>query len=546
MNSTKSIPAAKATPSHASFVIFRTIIYAAALVTGAIVMSFEMLGSRYLNPYFGNGIYTWAALISTVLAALTVGYFIGGVIGDRTASATVLGAIVGLASVYLLALPGFAGAVLGRVADSIDDVRVGSLYAALAIMFAPVTLLGVYSPFAIRLVLRTAQQSGTVSGTIYGVSTAGSIIGTLGTTFFLIPLIGTRAITLLLGAAGLCCALLLIAFDRVLPRTKAAKSTTAVIAFTALMIAGTSARSSDLFDEAVRADMLKHSDGQVAHIETEYNNLFIDKHGSLLGLSSMFKGRPDYVESIVDLKDPDALPVSYNRIVPVALTYPPAADVSATMRILMIGMGAGSILTYLGRAMPDAQIDVVELDPDVIAAGKEYFGLRENDKVNFIDSDGRVYLNRHNKTYDLILLDAFRELGIPFHLLTKEFYELVKAHLAPGGAVASNVAANTKLYVSSLVTLRAVFPTVDVYPDWASPQFAQAIAVASPSPRPTTDMLLQRATALQQQFHFRYPLSDIVGKRITKEFSEGGELLTDDFAPADLYRVTPAGQMKQQ
>src|SRR5215472_16827610 len=94
-------------------------------------------------------------------------------------------------------------------------------------------------------------------------------------------------------------------------------------------------------------------------------------------------------------------------------------------------LGAGSISTYLGRAMPDAQIDVVELDPGVIAAGKKYFGLRETDKVRFIESDGRVYLNRHKDAYHLILLDAFRELGVPFHMLTREFYALVKSILLP-------------------------------------------------------------------------------------------------------------------
>jgi len=91
--------------------------------------------------------------------------------------------------------------------------------------------------------------------------------------------------------------------------------------------------------------MLKHSDGRVAHLETEYNDLFIDKHGPLLGLSSRYKGRPDYIDSIIDLKDPDAMPVPYNRIMPVALAYPQEAK-----RILMIGLGAGSISTYLGRA----------------------------------------------------------------------------------------------------------------------------------------------------------------------------------------------------
>jgi predicted membrane-bound spermidine synthase len=176
--------------------VFRAVIYIVAFVTGAIVMSFEMLGSRYLNPYFGSGIYTWAVLISTVLAALTAGYFLGGFLADRTVSAAVLGMIVGVASVYLLVLPSFADAILRFVLDTIDNVRLGSLYAALAIMFLPVMLLGVYSPFAIRLVLRATQRSGTVSGTVYGISTAGSIAGTLGTTFFLIPTIGTRAITL--------------------------------------------------------------------------------------------------------------------------------------------------------------------------------------------------------------------------------------------------------------------------------------------------------------------------------------------------------------
>ena len=145
------------------------IIYFAAFVTGAIVMSFEMLGSRYLNPYFGSGIYTWAALISTVLAALTLGYFLGGWLADRTASALVLGTTVLIASLYFLALPAFSDALLEFLLADIDDVRAGSLVASVAILLFPVTLLGMYSPFAIRLMLRSAERSGTVSGTVYGV-----------------------------------------------------------------------------------------------------------------------------------------------------------------------------------------------------------------------------------------------------------------------------------------------------------------------------------------------------------------------------------------
>jgi spermidine synthase len=528
-------------PSSAvSAPVFPAVIYLAAFTTGAIVMSFEMLGSRYLNPYFGSGIYTWAALISTVLAALTAGYFLGGFIGDRTVSALVLGAIIGLASLYLLALPSFAEAILGFVFDRVDNIRLGSLYSAFAIMFLPVTLFGVYSPFAIRLVLRTALKSGTVSGAVYGVSTFGSIVGTLGTTFFLIPLIGTRAITLLLGAAGIACALGLIVLDRVRAPRGAGNSAASLIVFAVLAVACGRAGAGDLFDETVRAQMLKHADGRVAHLETEYNNIYINKLGPLLSMTTRVRNEINY-HSIVDLKDADDLQVPYTRLMAAALLYPPSIH-----RILMVGLGGGSISTYLGRAMPGVQIDVVELDPGVIAAGRKYFGLKETDYVRFIESDGRVFLNRNKEPYDLILLDAYRELGVPFHLLTREFYELVKARLAPGGAVASNLSGNTKLFVSSLATFRAVFPTVDVYPDWRQPDEAQAIVVATPEARPAADVLTQRATALQAQHHFRYPLPDLVGKRVVDSDAGNGEVLTDDFAPVNLYETIPLRAQRRE
>src|SRR3954452_18258377 len=189
-------------------------IYLVAFVTGAIVMSFEMLGSRYLNPYFGSGIYTWASLISTVLAALCVGYFIGGIPADRYPSATVLGATVLIGSLYILVLPAFSEYMMETVLAAFDDVRIGSLAAAFVILFFPVTFLGMYSPFGIRLLLHSAQSSGRVSGTVYGISTLGSIVGTLGTTFILIPSIGTRAITFTLGIAGVLSGLLLLLVGR--------------------------------------------------------------------------------------------------------------------------------------------------------------------------------------------------------------------------------------------------------------------------------------------------------------------------------------------
>src|SRR5437588_7909630 len=238
---------------------FAAMIYLVAFVTGAIVMSFEMLGSRYLNPYFGSGIYTWASLISTVLAALCAGYFIGGLAADRYPSTSVLGATVAIGSLYILVLPAFSEHLMESVLAAIDDVRTGSLAAAFVILFFPVTFLGMYSPFGIRLLLQSAQSSGRVSGTVYGVSTLGSILGTLGTTFLLIPSIGTRAITLTLGLVGVLSGLLLIA---------APKLRRAALALSILALAAPSTRAENLIDRQIRADMLKHKDGRVAHIAT--------------------------------------------------------------------------------------------------------------------------------------------------------------------------------------------------------------------------------------------------------------------------------------
>jgi spermidine synthase len=517
---------ADATDLHSPvrFALAATLLYAVAFVTGAIVMSFEMLGSRYLNPYFGSGIYTWAALISTVLAALTAGYFIGGLIADRTASLSILGATVLIGSAYLLALPSFAEAVLEYVLAGVDDIRAGSLLAALAIMSFPVMFLGMYSPFAIRLLLRSARRAGVVSGAVYGVSTAGSIVGTLGTTFVLIPLIGTRAITLSLGAAGLLSGLLLLVLARL---DRGRPGTAVLIALALVTFAASASRAESLVDEAVRAAMLARADGRITRIETEYNDIFITKRRAELTMSFQLKGW-DYTESVTNLRDPDDLPVRYTQVMTIATIYP-----EQPKKILVIGLGGGSITAYLGRFMPDVSIDTVEIDRRVIETAKSYFGLRETERVRYLDSDGRVFLNRRSELYDLILVDAYYGGYVPFHLLTKEFYALLKQRLAPNGAAAFNVHDGTKLYASTVKTLADVFPTLDLYPTG----LGEVIAVVMASPAPDSETLARRAAAMQQRHGFRFPLPQLLQRRIEKPLSQAanGALITDDFAPVNLY-----------
>src|SRR6266436_8301081 len=506
--------------SHAAAAVM---IYAVAFVTGAIVMSFEMLGSRYLNPYFGSGIYTWAALISTVLIALTAGYFLGGTLADRTASLAVLALTVIVGSLYLLALPSFAQAILEFVLTGVDDIRAGSLIAALALMFFPVTFLGMYSPFAIRLLLRSAQRSGRVSGAVYGISTAGAIVGTLGTTFFLIPTIGSRAIRLTLGALGLAAGLALLALARL---HRPAGSVLVVVALA--VSTAPAGRADNLIDEAVRASMLERADGRLAHIETAYNDVFITKRRHQLVMSFQLKGW-DYTESVSNLLDPDDLPLRYAQVMTIATVYP-----EAPRKILMLGLGGGSISTYLGRFMPEAAITTVEIDPGVITAAKTYFGLRETERMRYHAGDGRVFLSRNDELYDLILLDAYRGGYVPFHLLTREFYTLVKQRLTPGGAAAFNVHDGSKLYASTVKTLGEVFAALDLYPSGVG----EVIAVASASPLDSRT-LERRAATLQERHGFRFPLPQILRRRLEQPRLQAanGDVITDDFAPADVYDV---------
>jgi spermidine synthase len=515
---------------HPPFAFLAFCIYVVAFVTGAIVMSFEMLGSRYLGPYFGSGIYTWASLISTVLAALCVGYFLGGAFADRRPSPIVLGAIVTVGSVYLLLLPAFAEPVLQFFVWNIDDIKLGSLVSALAIMFFPVTFLGMYSPFAIRLLLRSEHNSGVVSGTVYGVSTAGSILGTLGTTFVLIPLIGSRAITFTLGILGIFASALLVAGAWSGWRRAQLGALVVLLAAHVLLLPVSPLLAEELFDPRIRASMLAHKDGLITHVETIYNDVFVGKEQNVLKLTFQWKGWYFY-ESQVNLADPDDLPMLYPRAMSIAAIYP--QDIK---RVLILGLGAGSIPVYLGRFLPDATIDTVELDPGVIDVAKKYFGLLETNRFHLIESDGRVFLNRHTEPYDLIMADAFTGSYIPFHMMTKEFYQLVRDRLAPHGVAAINIIPSEKLYDSNVRTLKLAFDNLDFF-NSGERVLSESNVIVLGRLDPFTEVeALQKAVAAQERYKFRFDVSQLVtARRIAVPKAPTGEVLTDDFAPVDVY-----------
>jgi MFS family permease len=182
-----------------------TLIYCNAFLVGGVLMGFEMLGSRYLFPYFGGGINSWAGLISTVLVALTIGYLIGGATVDRYPSPRIVATSIAVSSIYLALIPATADRVMSWILGTFGEGPTGILAASALLLLIPLSLLGTLSPVAVRLLTRSTAESGRVAGLVYGISTIGNVFGTLFTTFVLIPAIGSRSITYLFsGILALC------------------------------------------------------------------------------------------------------------------------------------------------------------------------------------------------------------------------------------------------------------------------------------------------------------------------------------------------------
>lgn len=298
------------------------------------------------------------------------------------------------------------------------------------------------------------------------------------------------------------------------------------VAFLLVDTPGAQAQAQRVVEPQVAQRVLQRSDGLLENIETEYNNIYITKRGPRVAMSFRRHGN-DFTESVSNLADWRELAVTYTQVMTIGLAYPEKTPA----KVLMIGLGGGSLTTYLAGYLPDVEIDNVELDPGVIAAAKKYFGLTERAGVKLIAADGRMHLARQSKHYDVVLIDAFRGGYIPSHLLTKEFYQLLARRVEPSGVAVFNLHQGTKLFESTLKTLSTVFPVMDVYGTGTG----SVIIVVGNGPKRADDGLPVRAAALQQRFGFRYDLTKYAAERFRSPAIPAANVLTDDFAPADIY-----------
>ncbi len=259
--------------------------------------------------------------------------------------------------------------------------------------------------------------------------------------------------------------------------------------------------------------------------ESLYNNIFI--FGDADNVSMTFgQNKRYYTESSMKLSDPGGLTVEYTRYMTVGVAYAPKVE-----RIAEIGLGGGRTVSYLSASLPDTGILAIELDKDVVELAKKYFKFQETARLRTVVSDGRAFLLKDTEKWDVILIDAYRGPFVPFHLLTKEFYTLVKSRLNPGGVVVQNIEPSTMLFDAASATLKSVFPSVDLYDGGGN-----IVAVGYDGPQLSQAELLARAAKVQERYKLRYDLTKLAAARRVLN-RPTGKVMTDDFAPVETMRA---------
>ncbi|QYO67686.1 fused MFS/spermidine synthase [Leptolyngbya sp. 7M] len=420
----------------------------AVFVCGAVVMTYEIVGSRILAPYIGTSTYIWTGLIGVILGALSLGYWLGGRIADRRPNVGVLASAIfvsgGLISVTIL----IKDIALSAIATTPVNDEVRSIVAAL-VLFAPASVaLGFVIPYATKLRIADLAETGSAVGRLYALSTIGSIVGTFSAGFFFIPFVGSVRTLYLLAAT-------LLLMGGYLGGVSIVRRWLSVVA-----IFATGLLTSEGYTYLLRSTNL------IADIDTQYSRVRVfeatetSTGRKLIALAT----DPTYIQS-----------ARYIDSIELALDYTKYYDlvgyfVPGLQRVLMIGGAGYSYPQVFLRNFPDSHIDVAEIDPGMTVAARQYFGLIDDPRMTIIHRDGRMVLNSaRDGEYNAILMDAFGSLfSVPFQLTTIEAVRKMRRAIAEDGVVIFNLGSalsgpSALFFRSQLATYRQVFAEVQVY-----------------------------------------------------------------------------------
>jgi spermidine synthase len=471
-------------------------------VVGIATLGSEIAVARLIAPFFGDSTIVWANTIAVVLVALSIGYWFGGRLADRHPHLQGLCLLVLASSVLLAVVPIVAQPLLTLSVDAFDNVSVGgfagSLFGVLALVSVPVLMLGAVSPWAIRLKLERVEDSGETAGRMYAISTVGSLLGTFSASLLLIPLVGTQR-TFLVYA-------IVLAVVSALGLGRRWLLAPAAVAALFLVPVG-----------VVKAA----EEGKVVHeAETLYQYARVVQYPD--GRRQLELNEGQAIHSIWR-----ANTVLTGNYWDGHLTLPFTVRDDPPRKVAMLGVAGGTVARAYAKYFPDTIIDAVEIDGELFDIGRRWFGLEDRPQLRVHADDARPFLRKTDERYDFIFLDTYRQPYIPFYLATKEFFELARDRLAPGGAVIINVGhpeGSERLEQVLTATMGAAFPHVvrDAVTDTntllmgstATPSRERLQAAAQRMPPELRTVALADARRLEP------PLT-------------GGDVYTDDKAPVE-------------
>lgn len=460
-----------------------------AFATGFALMAYELVASRLLAPTIGSSTYVWTSVIGVIIAALSLGYTVGGILADKRVQIVDIAYLLLVGACCMLATIFMADSILTLIADHIYDARLQGLTASL-ILFMPASfLMGMISPYLVRLRTVSVASTGRSVASLSALNAIGGIMGTFCAGFLFFGYIGARETVGVLS-------LLLIGVSWCIEPKKNLQMRFLVVALAALL--------------AINAYAPK----------AKANGIDIDTPSAHYQVvDGTYKGEPVRVLSTGPYAAQSGIYLERDGLV-----FAYAKEVASIVRqapkkasVLVLGGGTFTLPDYFSKQYPASHIDVVEIDPKLLDIAKEHFGYKPGNNIGHIFQDARSYLNQTTKSYDIIMVDVYGDSSIPFSVTTSEYVAQLSKHLSTGGIVIANVIASPDKTCSPIVgsihaTYRQTFSHGRVFAtgDWNSPTKQNVVAV-----------------------YTNKSLSWLTSDNPEIDTMPGGTILTDNYAPLE-------------
>jgi len=494
------------------------VLYGTVALTGGAVMVLELLGTRIVGPFYGVSLYVWSSLIAVTMIALALGYFLGGWCADRLPRVRLAHLLV-LAALGTLLVPLLSRAVLP--ASEALGMRAGAFFSTLTLFMVPLTALGMAGPYVIKLATSDLSAVGTTAGSVYAVSTVGSVLATLAVGFYLLPEFGTRSIVAGTGIALLALAAALAFHER----RRFTRLHIYALAGTVLLIALLAGAAAFAPARAAAGFTVRHE------AESTYGWVRVvddERHGIRLLLSD--------ASSIGAVEiDSGRSVLGYQQLLMVLPLVRAVGTPERPRKALLIGLGAGYVARQLRAA--GIETDTIEIDPAVAHAAQNYFDFKPTGA--FLIGDGRYVVRNLHQRYDFIIHDCFTGGAEPIHMLTREMFAQLRDLLADDGVLAVNFVGfqrgeGSEAVASLSRTLAGLFPVRRVFVTLPQSDFTDFVFLAAKQP-----FELTAGGEAERNF------LSVVARHETSVPVDGGVELTDDFNPLERMQIRKAERYRQ-